>query len=86
METKELETKAAPIIEGLEKGFFVDNYPDEHLRLALAYKMWADGQDPNLLDEIIKGDEFWTLDNVKHYLVNVFNYKCLPISFPGIGG
>jgi len=81
---KELEEKAKSIVEGLDKGFFVDNYPEEMLRLALAYKMLADGQDSEL-DEIIRGDDFWTLPCVKGFLVKVFGCKELPINLPKIG-
>ena len=64
MDFKKLEAEAQPIIEGLAKGFFVDNYPEEMLRTALAYKMWADGQDSELDEILDTKNEFWTKDCV----------------------
>lgn len=68
----ELREEAALIVEGLGSGVGVGSYSGYELRLALAYRMWSDGQDTGLnefLDPAI-----WTDEAVRNYLVNVFGY------------
>jgi hypothetical protein len=82
MNITELETKAQPIISKLDEGVMVNALSEEERRLALAYKMWADGQDFgsdlfNVLDpEQVQSNQVLIL------LCKVFGYKGI---LPGIG-